>query len=168
MKRNLLKALFAICLILGLASLTSAQTRFKVSSECISFCDRPSPALLFSFDYGKGVQITVTAGPTMSVVAVTKNNFSTKTEFEINVDHYPTTYFVNKATGKRVDSALDIILSRVSGLGTYCDTNKISGERTETGRFKILTELRRHLGLAAPTRLRRGLKRMNTNPKQGE
>lgn len=113
---------------------------------------------MISFDYGNGLQITVTAGPTDPVVAVTRDNFSTKTEFELNVDSYPTKYFVNKSTGRRVDSALDSILSRVINLGVYCDSNNISGGFSETGRFTALATLRKHFGIIAPISPR-GLKR---------
>lgn len=143
MNINSFKALFAISFVLGLASLTFGQQRFKVWSECASGCDRPSHPTSVHFDYSGGFHISVELDYPDGVT-ITKDNFRTRTEFDLY--QKPTKYFVNKQTGKRVDSALNSLLLQVYNLGGYCDNNNLKGGFPETGRFKVLAELRAHLG----------------------
>jgi len=153
MNRNSFKALFATCFVLGFASLTFGQQKFKVWSECASGCDRPSHPTSVHFDYSGGFQISVELYYPDGVT-ITKDNFRTTTEFDLYHKN-----FVNKKTGRPVDSALNSLLLQVYDLGGYCDKNNVKGGFSETGRFRALAELRAHLG--GESLLPRGPNRMS-------
>jgi hypothetical protein len=166
MKGIFFRALFAICLVLGLASLIFGQQRFKVWAECNSGCDRPSFPQTIHFQYDRNFHISTSTDYPQNGVFITKNSFQTTTEYTF--EENSRNYFVNKSTGRRVDPALNTILLKVYKLGEYCESKNIKGSFSETGRFAALAELRQHLGLAVPVRPRGGVKRMNTNPRKGE
>ena len=104
MKSNPFKLLFVVCLIFGSVTLTFGQKSFKVWAECASGCDRPSFPKVIHFEYSGGLQITVSTSYPAGI-AVTKDNFQTMTEFELNQN--PTKYFSNKSgtTGNLVEKA---------------------------------------------------------------
>ncbi len=166
MKRTFFRALFAICFVLGLASLTFGQQRFKVWAECNRGCDRPSYPKTIHFQYDRNFHITTSTDYPQDGVFITKDSFQTTMEYKF--EENARNYFVNKSTGRRVDPKLNAILLKVYKLGEYCESNNTKGSFSETGRFAALAELRQHLGLAAPVRPRAGLKRTNKNPKKGK
>lgn len=148
MKSNSFKALFATCLVLGLASLTFGQQRFKVWAECNRGCDRPDYPKTIHFQYDRNFHITTSTDYSNDGVFVTKDSFQTMTEYRFEENSKK--YFVSKSTNARVNPTLNAILLRVYELGDYCETNNIKGQFSETGRFKALADLRKHLGIIAP------------------
>ncbi len=148
MNRNSFKAVFAVCLVLGLASLTFGQQRFKVWAECNRGCDRPSYPKTMHFEYGDGFQIATSTDYPQDGVFITKDSFQTTTEFKFEENSRK--YFVNKSTDVRVNPTLNAILLKVYQIGEYCESHNVKGSFSETGRFKVLADLRRHLGLKAP------------------